>query len=82
MNFFEGYLTTEELAQSLAISPQTLAQWRSQGRGPPYLKFGGRVLYRIAAVQEWLAGKECYPGRGPSSSRRPFEGRAPGSKAL
>ena len=35
--------------------PQTLAHWRSQGRGPTYVKVGGRVVYRGADLNAWLA---------------------------
>lgn len=27
-------------------SPSTLAHWRSEGRGPMYIKLGSRVAYR------------------------------------
>lgn len=33
-----------------AISLKTLANWRSLALGPPYVKMGGRVLYRVADV--------------------------------
>jgi len=34
----------------------TLAQWRSQLRGPPYIKLEGRLVrYRLADLEAWLA---------------------------
>ena len=33
-------LTPAELAAMLGMSPRTLANWRSTGKGPPYLKIG------------------------------------------
>jgi len=33
-----------------AISPKTLANWRSKHIGPDWVKIGGRVLYPIEAV--------------------------------
>lgn len=36
-----------------AVSPGTLANWRSQGKGPPYQKIGSKVLYRLDKVIEW-----------------------------
>jgi hypothetical protein len=36
----------------------TLANWRASGKGPPYIKMGGRgteILYRPAAVEAWAA---------------------------
>lgn len=39
------YLTTKEAARYLRLRPSTLQRWRSVGGGPPYRKFGGRVVY-------------------------------------
>jgi hypothetical protein len=36
-----------------AISPGTLANWRSLGKGPPYIKLGGRVRYPLDALAAW-----------------------------
>lgn len=33
-------LTPAELAAMLGMSPRTLANWRSIGKGPPYVKIG------------------------------------------
>ena len=32
----------------------TLAVWRHEGKGPPYVRFGNRVLYRGSDVNTWL----------------------------
>jgi hypothetical protein len=45
------FLDQRGLAQRWLISPRTLEQWRWQGRGPQYLKIGGRVIYRLADVE-------------------------------
>jgi predicted site-specific integrase-resolvase len=42
--------TEIELAQRWAISPKTLQRWRSEGRGPRYLKLSKRVSYQITEV--------------------------------
>jgi hypothetical protein len=42
----------DELRPVAAV--QTLARWRHEGRGPPYIKSGSRVLYRGADVLAWL----------------------------
>ncbi len=39
------YFTTREAAGYLRLQPSTLERWRSVGGGPPYQKFGGRVVY-------------------------------------
>ena len=36
-------LNENELAQRWGISPKTLQRWRSEGRGPKYLKLSKRV---------------------------------------
>ena len=49
-------LTAEQVADWTGLSLDTLAQWRSQGRGIPYLKIGRAVRYDPADVQEYLRG--------------------------
>lgn len=49
------FLTPQELSSrwSGTIGVTTLANWRSRGCGPQYVKVGGRVLYPAAKVAEW-----------------------------
>jgi excisionase family DNA binding protein len=49
-------LTSEEVAEITGLSIETLAQWRSQKRGIPYLKIGRAVRYDPAEVQSYLEG--------------------------
>jgi hypothetical protein len=49
------YLDQKGLAKRWLISPRTLEQWRWQGRGPRYLKIGGRVVYRLSDVEVFEA---------------------------
>ena len=37
------------------VSTRTLEQWRWQGKGPRYLKIGGRVVYRVEDVEAFEA---------------------------
>jgi len=48
-------LTTKQLAERWAMSPDTLDNWRMLGRGPRYLKLtkGGAVRYRLKEIVEW-----------------------------
>ena len=48
------FLKAEEVAALTKISHETLAQWRSQGRGIPYLKIGRVVRYDPTEVQAYL----------------------------
>ena len=44
-----------QLARRWSISPRTLERWRWLGRGPRYLKIGGRVVYRLDDVEAYEA---------------------------
>lgn len=46
-------LTEIELAQRWGVSPKTLQRWRSEGRGPRYLKLSKRVSYPLDAVVDF-----------------------------
>lgn len=51
----EALATTAEVADFLREVPKhTLEQWRSQGKGPKYLKVGRHVRYRWSDVNAWL----------------------------
>lgn len=46
-------LTEQLLAVRWFCSRSRLQHWRSDGRGPRYLKIGGRLLYRLTDVQDF-----------------------------
>ena len=49
-------LTAKEVAEQTGLSVETLAQWRSQGRGMPYVKISRNcVRYRQSDLDGWLA---------------------------
>lgn len=50
-----------EVAEMLGIPEKTLTQWRSDGKGPRYLKVGRYVRYRWSEVNEWLSTREADP---------------------
>lgn len=43
-----------QVAEVLGIPEKTLAEWRSQGIGPEYLKIGRYVRYQWSDVNAWL----------------------------
>jgi Helix-turn-helix domain len=47
------YFTAEEAASYLRLAPATLANWRSSGDGPLYLKLGAKVVYRRRDLDAW-----------------------------
>ena len=46
-------LNENELAQRWGVSPKTLQRWRSEGRGPRYLKLSKRVSYPLDAILDF-----------------------------
>ncbi len=54
----DGYLTRREAARELRLGVRTLDRWRSQNAGPPFVRVGRRVFYRVEAIRGWLAARE------------------------
>jgi excisionase family DNA binding protein len=51
-------LTAKQAAEFLGLPDSTLAQWRSQRRGPPYIKLEGRLVrYRRRDLEEYIASR-------------------------
>ncbi len=46
------YLNQKELAERWRKSPRTLANLRSLGKGPPFYKIEGSVLYKKAEIEQ------------------------------
>lgn len=46
-------LGQNDLALRWNISPRTLERWRWLKLGPPYLKLGGRVAYRLEDIEAY-----------------------------
>ena len=52
----QGLLKAEDVAKVTGVSVETLAQWRSQKRGIPYVKISRNcVRYRQTDLDSWLA---------------------------
>jgi predicted DNA-binding transcriptional regulator AlpA len=47
------YLNTQEVAERLRLSEGTLANWRTKGEGPQYVKLGRKVLYAVAEIDDY-----------------------------
>lgn len=55
-------LSTPEAARHLGIAEQTLRGWRAEGRGPPYVKIGSKLVrYRAADLEAWIKGRVTSP---------------------
>ncbi|MBF0214986.1 MAG: helix-turn-helix domain-containing protein [Magnetococcales bacterium] len=46
-----------QLARRWGINPKTLQNWRCRGTGPPYLKIGGHILYRLEEIEAYEADR-------------------------
>jgi len=51
--FHEQYLSEKHLAKRWGISFRTLQRWRWKGTGPPYVKIGGRIRYRLDNITKF-----------------------------
>lgn len=49
------YLTTEEVAEKLRTTAETVRYWRHVAKGPHSFKVGRRVLYAAADVEAFIA---------------------------
>lgn len=60
------WITRDDLATQLGVSPQTVKRWAMRREGPPWMKVGRKVLYNRDSVKEWLRSREIDPrgGRG------------------
>ena len=51
----KALLTPREAAEYLGVPETTLAQWRSQRRGPPYVKLELRLVrYRRSDLEDYV----------------------------
>lgn len=50
-----GLLDTAAAAAVLGVRPQTLAEWRTNGRGPRFIRVSARrIRYRRTDLDAWL----------------------------
>jgi len=63
-------LTSEEAAEFLGLSPKTLPNWRSHGRGPVYRKHGRKVIYNISDLRAWSDAQARHSTSGGPGNER------------
>lgn len=64
------FLTNDEAAAFLRLSPRTLEKQRVIGGGPRYRKFGARVLYAVGDLRIWADGRTYGMTSDPGSPQR------------
>ena len=64
------HLNQIELSRRWGFSPRTLEGWRFFGKGPAFIKAGGKVLYRLEDIEAFEAKqlRQRTPRRRKSSS--------------
>lgn len=55
----DGYMSTEEAAAYLKLSPRTLQSYRVAGKGPRFSRFGNRARYLRSKVVAWGREREA-----------------------
>lgn len=48
-------------AEFCGVARSTLRNWRSLRQGPPFLRLGRRIRYRLADLDRWLAQHRVDP---------------------
>lgn len=54
----EALIPSRQMPAYIGLSPQTLARWRHEGKGPGYVKIGRLVAYRVGELRGWLDGQK------------------------
>ena len=54
-------MRVQQAASKLGLTAGTLNMWRSQRKGPAYLKIGGRILYQEADLEVWIRSRQIDP---------------------
>jgi hypothetical protein len=54
----DEYLTPGQVAERYQVSAETLKDWRYRRVGPPHLKLGRNVRYRLSDLKRWERSQE------------------------
>ena len=70
-------LNEKQTAELLGLKPNTLQDWRVEGKGPPYRKIGRLVRYDRSQVEQWSADQTVDPARKHGSWKPPLPHTSP-----
>ena len=70
------YLTNDEAAAFLRLSPRTLEKQRVVGGGPRFRKFGRRVMYALSDLEAWADARSFEATCDPEYAEHRAERRA------
>jgi predicted site-specific integrase-resolvase len=54
-------LDSSEAADFLGVLPATLANWRYAGRSPAFYRVGGKIIYDLKELEQWLEERRSVP---------------------
>ena len=54
MTVLATFLTKQELARQLGVSPRTIDRWHLHRKGPPRTRCGRKILYDQQKIAVWL----------------------------
>ena len=66
----QRYLTNDEAADYLRLSPRTLEKQRVIGGGPKFRKFGRRVMYAVSDLDAWADARSYAATSDPEYAER------------
>lgn len=69
-NLLADWMTRDQLAEQLMLTPDTLSRWEARREGPPCMRVGRKVFYRRTSVEEWLLSREQSQPVRPRKGRR------------
>ncbi|MBI5037738.1 MAG: helix-turn-helix domain-containing protein [Candidatus Kerfeldbacteria bacterium] len=69
----DRFMTKQEVADLLHLSPFTIDQWVSKRRNLPYVKIGRKVMFYESDIREYLRRQTVVPES--STTALPAEGR-------
>jgi hypothetical protein len=73
----QRYKDASAAAIYTGLAAQTLAKLRCHGGGPPYIKAGRRVVYRVDDLDAWMnARRRANTSEYPRSASAPASGAA------
>jgi predicted DNA-binding transcriptional regulator AlpA len=68
--YLDSLLTAQDVARVAGLSLETLAQWRSQLKGIPFVKLSRNVVrYRQADLDSWIEERTVTVRQDGSSTR-------------
>jgi hypothetical protein len=74
INILEGFVLEDDFAVSGCMSTRTVARYRNQPDGLPYMEWAGRIYIPVDAAREWMRNR--FRRDNPTKRRRKSESAA------